>query len=121
MLHNLVGNAMKYGRAGTPVTVRLAIDRSSMIRLSITDEGDGIAPEHIPRLTERFYRVDAGRSRTLGGTGLGLAIVKHIAERHRGRLDITSKVGTGTTVAVTLPPVDAVSSKGNAGVTQARA
>ena len=103
LMHNLIGNAMKYGRPGSPVTVRLGLDRSRMVRLSIVDEGEGIAPEHIPRLTERFYRVDAGRSRTLGGTGLGLAIVKHIAERHRGRLDITSKVGIGTTVSVTLP------------------
>ena len=106
LIHNLVGNAMKYGRAGTPVTIRLAPDRSGMVRLSITDEGEGIAPEHIPRLTERFYRVDAGRSRTLGGTGLGLAIVKHIVERHRGRLDIASRQGVGTTVSVTLPPAD---------------
>ena len=120
MLHNLVGNAMKYGRPGTPVTIELGVDRASMVRLSITDEGEGIAPEHIPRLTERFYRVDAGRSRSLGGTGLGLAIVKHIAERHRGRLDIASRVGVGTVVAVTLPPAEAVSSKGNADVTQAR-
>jgi two-component system phosphate regulon sensor histidine kinase PhoR len=73
------------------------------VRLTVTDEGDGIAPEHLPRLTERFYRVDPGRSRALGGTGLGLAIVKHIVERHRGRLDIDSVVGTGTTVSVLLP------------------
>ncbi len=121
MLHNLIGNAMKYGRAGTPVTIRLAADRANTIRLSIADESEGIAPEHIPRLTERFYRVDAGRSRSLGGTGLGLAIVKHIAERHRGRLDIASRVGVGTTVSVTLPAAEAMSSKGNADVTQARA
>lgn len=74
-----------------------------MLRISVADEGDGIAPEHIPRLTERFYRVDAGRSRAAGGTGLGLAIVKHIVERHRGRLDIASVVGKGTTVTVLLP------------------
>ena len=121
MLHNLIGNAMKYGRPATPVTIGLAADRPNMIRLSIADEGEGIAPEHIPRLTERFYRVDAGRSRSLGGTGLGLAIVKHIAERHRGRLDIASRVGVGTTVSVVLPAAEAVSSKGNADVTQARA
>ena len=69
-----------------------------------SNEGDGIAAVHIPRLTERFYRADAGRSRSLGGTGLGLAIVKHIVERHRGRLDIASQVGVGTTVSVILPP-----------------
>ncbi len=104
MLHNLIGNAMKYGRAGTPVTIELKRDDAGMIRLSIRDEGDGIAAVHIPRLTERFYRADAGRSRSLGGTGLGLAIVKHIVERHRGRLDIASQVGVGTVVSVILPP-----------------
>ena len=72
--------------------------------LPISDESDGIPPEHLPRLTERFYRVDAGRSRAGGGTGLGLAIVKHIVERHRGRLDIASAVGVGTTITVLLPP-----------------
>lgn len=106
LLHNLIGNAMKYGRADTPVRASLSLDRSGLLRISVTDEGDGIAPQHIPRLTERFYRVDAGRSRSIGGTGLGLAIVKHIVERHRGRLDIASKVGVGTTVSVALPPAD---------------
>ncbi|WP_066818606.1 ATP-binding protein [Sphingomonas mali] len=115
-LHNLIGNAMKYGRAGTPVTVKLSRDASNMVRLSVGDEGDGIPPEHIPRLTERFYRVDSGRSRALGGTGLGLAIVKHIVERHRGRLDIASQVGRGTVVTILLPA--ALSSKGNATVTE---
>lgn len=103
LLHNIIGNAMKYGRAGTPVTVRLAPEGKAMVRLSVTDEGEGIAPQHLPRLTERFYRVDSGRSRSLGGTGLGLAIVKHIVERHRGRLDLASTVGQGTTVTVLLP------------------
>jgi two-component system phosphate regulon sensor histidine kinase PhoR len=103
MLHNLIGNAMKYGRAGTPVEIKLWQDRTGMVRISVADEGDGIAAEHLPRLTERFYRVDAGRSRQAGGTGLGLAIVKHIVERHRGRLDITSMVGKGTIVTVLLP------------------
>ncbi|MET4898124.1 ATP-binding protein [Sphingomonadaceae bacterium jetA1] len=102
MLHNLIGNAMKYGRADTPV--RVSLDRDgAMLRLVVADRGEGIAAGHIPRLTERFYRVDAGRSRTIGGTGLGLAIVKHIVERHRGRLDIASEVGVGTTVTVRLP------------------
>jgi len=104
ILHNLIGNAMKYGRAGTPVTVKLWSDRLGMVRISVADEGEGIAPEHLPRLTERFYRVDPGRSRAAGGTGLGLAIVKHIVERHRGRFDVASTVGTGTTVTVMLPP-----------------
>lgn len=103
LLHNIVGNAMKYGRPGSPVTVSLRGAGESMVRLSVTDEGEGIAPEHLPRLTERFYRVDSSRSRAAGGTGLGLAIVKHIVERHRGRLDITSTVGTGTRVTIVLP------------------
>ena len=103
MLHNLVGNAIKYGAAGTPVRITLTRDGARMLRLSVADQGEGISPEHLPRLTERFYRVDAGRSRSLGGTGLGLAIVKHIVERHRGRLDIASTVGRGTRVSVTLP------------------
>lgn len=102
LLHNLIGNAMKYGRADTPVTVTLKTGARDAVLLQIEDESEGIAPEHIPRLTERFYRVDAGRSRSLGGTGLGLAIVKHIVERHRGRLDIASTVGKGTRVTVTL-------------------
>ena len=74
-----------------------------MVHLRIVDQGEGIAPEHIKRLTERFYRVDTSRSRSLGGTGLGLSIVKHIVERHRGRLTIESEVGKGTTVHVLLP------------------
>lgn len=103
LLHNIIGNAMKYGRAGTPVSVSLRGAGESMVRLSVTDESEGIAPEHLPRLTERFYRVDSSRSRAAGGTGLGLAIVKHIVERHRGRLDIVSTVGAGTTVTILLP------------------
>ncbi len=118
VLHNLIGNAMKYGRAASPVTVKLWHDSANMVRLSVADEGEGIAPEHIPRLTERFYRVDSGRSRALGGTGLGLAIVKHIVERHRGRLDIASQIGRGTVVTMLLPV--SLSSKGNATVTKAR-
>ncbi len=102
-LHNVIGNAMKYGRAGTPVSVKLWRYPNAMVRLSVGDAGDGVAPEHIPRLTERFYRVDPGRSRAVGGTGLGLAIVKHIVERHRGRLDIASQIGRGTVVTILLP------------------
>lgn len=102
LIHNLIGNAMKYGRAGTPVDVSLAFSAAT-VSLIVADAGDGIPPEHLPRLTERFYRVDPGRSRSLGGTGLGLAIVKHIVERHRGRLDIASTVGVGTRVTVKLP------------------
>jgi two-component system phosphate regulon sensor histidine kinase PhoR len=103
VIHNLVGNALKYGKRGRPVTIGLRRDGETLIRLSVADEGDGIAPEHLPRLTERFYRVDPGRSRAQGGTGLGLAIVKHIVERHRGRLDIASTQGKGTTVSILLP------------------
>lgn len=105
LLHNLIGNAMKYGRAGTPIRVALTCE-GELVRLVVADQGEGIAPEHLPRLTERFYRVDPGRSRSIGGTGLGLAIVKHIVERHRGRFDIASRLGEGTRVTVTLrsPP-----------------
>jgi two-component system phosphate regulon sensor histidine kinase PhoR len=102
LIHNLIGNALKYGAPATPVTVSLKPAGRGEVRLSVTDRGEGIAPEHLPRLTERFYRVDSSRSRAMGGTGLGLAIVKHIVERHRGRLDISSTVGTGTTVIVDL-------------------
>jgi two-component system phosphate regulon sensor histidine kinase PhoR len=101
---NILNNALKYGRAGTPVAVVLGRSRSgAMINFSVTDVGDGIAPEHLPRLTERFYRVDSGRSRLVGGTGLGLSLVKHIVDRHRGHLEIRSTIGKGTTVAILLP------------------
>ena len=103
LLHNLIGNAVKYGRPGTPIRVTLAEGPSGMSRIAVADEGEGIGPDHLPRLTERFYRVDSGRSRAMGGTGLGLAIVKHIVERHRGRLDIASTLGKGTTVSILLP------------------
>ncbi len=103
LLQNLLTNALKYGRAGTDVTVRFADAGPDMLRLSVIDRGEGIAAEHLPRLTERFYRVDPSRSRAIGGTGLGLAIVKHIVGRHRGRLDIRSIVGEGTSVHVYLP------------------
>jgi len=103
LVRNLVVNALKYGKADSQVTVRLDDDGPSQLRFAVIDRGEGIAVEHLPRLTERFYRVDAGRSRAVGGTGLGLAIVKHIVSRHRGRLDIRSTVGEGTTVLVSLP------------------
>ena len=73
------------------------------MRFSVRDTGQGIAPEHIPRLTERFYRVDRSRSRETGGTGLGLAIVKHVLQRHGASLDITSELGKGSTFSVTFP------------------
>ena len=103
VLHNLIGNALKYGRPGTPVRVQAERATDAMLRITVSDQGDGIAPEHLPRLTERFYRVDSARSRAVGGTGLGLAIVRHIVERHRGQLDIASELGVGTTVTVRLP------------------
>lgn len=103
VVRNLVDNAFKYGAAGTPVAVTLDLAREREARITVADEGEGIAPEQLPHLTRRFYRTDPGRSRASGGTGLGLAIVKHIVERHRGRLDITSEVGHGTRVIVRLP------------------
>lgn len=102
LLDNLITNALRYGEAGTPVTVS-AYAEGPMVHLSVSDEGEGIAPEHIARVTERFYRVDTSRSRALGGTGLGLSIVKHIVQRHRGRLNIDSDLGKGTRVHVLLP------------------
>ena len=103
LIHNLLSNALKYGRPNTPVRVTLDADMPKWLKMQVIDQGDGIPAEHIPRLTERFYRVDSARSRAGGGTGLGLAIVKHIVERHRGRLDISSVIGVGTTVAVSFP------------------
>ncbi len=109
VFRNLIDNAISYGRAGTRVTVKaVAVERIPDSRLpgisvSIRDQGEGIAAEHIPRLTERFYRVDKGRSRSIGGTGLGLAIVKHVVSRHRGRLVIDSTVGKGSIFTVYLP------------------
>jgi two-component system phosphate regulon sensor histidine kinase PhoR len=101
---NLVGNAVRYGcsPAAPEVTVRVRRERDAVL-LSVVDRGDGIAAVHLPRLTERFYRADAARSRDSGGTGLGLAIVKHIVERHRGTLTILSKPGEGPEVQVRLP------------------
>jgi two-component system phosphate regulon sensor histidine kinase PhoR len=103
MLNNLIVNALKYGREMSPVRIRLGDAGGGLIGLSVIDEGEGIAADHIPRLTERFYRVDPGRSRQVGGTGLGLAIVKHIVLRHRGRLEIRSTPGVGTEVEIILP------------------
>lgn len=108
LVENLVENALKYGGSGGRVEVGLHRppgDRT--IELTVRDHGPGIAPEHLPRLTERFYRVDVARSRSQGGTGLGLAIVKHIVGRHRGRLAIESEPGEGATVRVQLPATTA--------------
>lgn len=103
LVRNLVDNAMKYGAADSDVSVAIDVTPSGMARLAVRDRGDGIPAEHIPHLTRRFYRTDPSRSRAQGGTGLGLAIVKHIVERHRGQLDIESRIGQGTTVTVRLP------------------
>jgi two-component system phosphate regulon sensor histidine kinase PhoR len=101
---NLLANSVRYGCAGDNTNVDVsAVRNGRWVTVTITDHGPGIPREHLPRLTERFYRVDAARSRESGGTGLGLAIVKHIVERHRGSLDIKSTVGVGTSVSVRLP------------------
>jgi len=104
VLQNLLDNAVKYGREGGTVRLEAAAAQGRPgVVLSVADQGAGIPREHLPRLTERFYRVDTGRSRAAGGTGLGLAIVKHIVNRHRGQLTIESEEGIGTTVSVWLP------------------
>ena len=104
VLDNLIANSLRYGcpEAGCTVTVSVRSETRHVV-LTVSDTGDGIPREHLPRLTQRFYRVDAARSRDSGGTGLGLAIVKHIVERHRGTLDIRSDFGRGTDVIVRLP------------------
>jgi len=107
---NLIENALKYGHDGKFVDVGLS-DRGEgpqerVWQLSVRDYGEGISPEHLPRLTERFYRVDVESSRAMKGTGLGLAIVKHILTRHRGRLDVDSEPGKGATFTVKLPAVE---------------
>jgi two-component system phosphate regulon sensor histidine kinase PhoR len=112
VLQNLFDNAVKYGREGG--TMRVALERVAAggryparagIALSVTDDGPGISRAHLPRLTERFYRVDNSRSRAVGGTGLGLAIVKHVVNRHRGVLLVESELGQGTSVTVWLPAI----------------
>ncbi len=104
LVRNLVDNAMKYGAEEGPVAVDLVRSKDmQQARLTVTNTGEGIPPEHLPHLTRRFYRTDPGRSRASGGTGLGLAIVKHIVERHRGRLEIESELGQGTQVIVRIP------------------
>ena len=106
VVENLVENGIKYGHTGGRVEIDLqplAVESTDDLALSIRDFGEGIAAEHLPRLTERFYRVDASASRESGGTGLGLAIVKHIVNRHRGRLLIESEKGQGSVFRVILP------------------
>jgi len=109
VFQNLLDNAVKYGREGS--AVEISVDNVERIpekggrgfSVAIRNQGDGIAPEHLPRLTERFYRVDKGRSRSMGGTGLGLAIVKHLVSRHRGYLGVESTLGQDTVFTVFLP------------------
>ena len=108
VFQNLVQNAIKYGKSGGRIEVAVAQaeaagTRPARFMVSVTDDGPGIPPQHLPRLTERFYRVNVLASRERGGTGLGLAIVKHILNRHRGELNISSKVGQGSTFSVVLP------------------
>jgi len=109
VFQNLIENAIKYGGVDSTINIKVdtrknvaGIDGNALL-VEITDQGEGIAKQHIARLTERFYRVDTHRSRDKGGTGLGLAIVKHIINQHRGRLQIKSEVGVGSTFTVTLP------------------
>jgi two-component system, OmpR family, phosphate regulon sensor histidine kinase PhoR len=108
VFQNLIDNAIKYGREGTSIEVsgRMAQRRvgagAPLIAIAVRDHGEGIHREHLPRLTERFYRVDTARSREIGGTGLGLAIVKHIVNRHRGTLEIESELGQGSVFTVYL-------------------
>jgi two-component system, OmpR family, phosphate regulon sensor histidine kinase PhoR len=112
---NLVHNAIKYGRRGGNVVVNLERQQgaaSGVIEISIEDDGPGIAAQHLPRLTERFYRVPGSAAMEKGGTGLGLAIVKHVVNRHRGELRISSKVGVGAKFTVLLTehaPIQAAS------------
>ncbi|MGY0777109.1 ATP-binding protein [Azospirillum argentinense] len=130
VFQNLVSNAIKYTRENTDVTVAVSLADGvavgvsgpagrggrgmPMVAVAVRDQGEGIARTHLPRLTERFYRVDAARSRAMGGTGLGLAIVKHIVNRHRGRLTIESAVGVGSTFTVYLPAASEESAEGRA-------
>jgi two-component system phosphate regulon sensor histidine kinase PhoR len=121
VLENLLDNAVKYGPDGGILSVDVATPPQGSrwparrgVVIAVTDQGGGIPREHLPRLTERFYRVDKGRSRAVGGTGLGLAIVKHIVNRHRGQLIIESEVGQGTTVSVWLPAQQVRSQLANA-------
>ena len=114
VLSNLIHNAITYGGKGGKVSVIVSIDEGrgrwgQRVRLSVTDTGPGISQEHLPRLTERFYRPSVAVSRSHGGTGLGLAIVKHIISRHRGELEINSVVGEGSTFTVLF---DSISQSG---------
>jgi two-component system phosphate regulon sensor histidine kinase PhoR len=114
VFQNLIDNAIKYGRAGTEIMVRAAAgspparesdgSQNAAVSVAVRDQGEGIAREHLPRLTERFYRVDTARSREMGGTGLGLAIVKHILNHHRGFIEVESTPGVGSVFTAVLRP-----------------
>jgi len=100
---NLINNAIKYSEAGSKVVIKWEKESMDFVRFSVHDEGVGIDAKHISHLTERFYRVDSGRSRDIGGTGLGLSIVKHVLERHRGRLEVKSEPGVGSVFSAVFP------------------
>lgn len=101
--YNLINNAIKYSEAGSEIIVKWERLSDTYAKFSVTDQGIGIAPKHITHLTERFYRIDSGRSKRVGGTGLGLSIVKHIVERHNGHLEINSRLGEGSTFSTIFP------------------
>jgi two-component system phosphate regulon sensor histidine kinase PhoR len=103
-LSNLVMNAVHYTPSGGRIDVHWSTSDDGWASLRVSDTGVGIAREHLPRLTERFYRVDGSRSRDTGGTGLGLAIVKHVVQRHGGEIDIQSEPGKGSTFRLLFPP-----------------
>ena len=104
-MSNLLSNAVRYTPGGLRIEAGWRLREDGWGEFYVTDSGPGIAAEHLPRLTERFYRVDRSRSRETGGTGLGLAIVKHVAQRHGGQIDVHSEVGKGSTFVIALPPV----------------
>ena len=103
-LNNLVVNAVRYTPSGGCIGVQWSVRDDGWGVLCVADSGPGIAREHLPRLTERFYRVDGSRSRDTGGTGLGLSIVKHVVQRHGGEIDIQSEPGKGSSFRLLLPP-----------------
>jgi two-component system, OmpR family, phosphate regulon sensor histidine kinase PhoR len=107
LFQNLIHNAIKYGRENGHIWISFGRTGDGQVFATVRDDGEGIASSAVPRLTERFYRVDVKRSREKGGTGLGLAIVKHIVSRHQGRLQIESKLGEGSSFTVLLPPAPA--------------
>jgi two-component system phosphate regulon sensor histidine kinase PhoR len=102
-IQNTIENAIKYSSPNTTVTFDWQVHKNNGASLYVRDQGEGIDEQHLTRLTERFYRVDAGRSRDLGGTGLGLSIVKHVMDRHGGQIYIQSELSVGTTVELSFP------------------